>query len=389
VTNLTERVVQLFGADQLTESQMEIDIVPIISKYVQLTKTGPGYYGVCPFCGAGERWDFTVSVRYQKFSCKRCGLSGGIFKFLLCIKTTSIEDALNEVREIFGIPLQSHFLDSQWTKILKGTDFQQVLNLYATNKAPIFGGTDLREAKHFSKEEPISYTELATYIRCPLEYKMRYHDKLNAYVPTGTHVNVGRFLHLISSQFLTESLPNRTSSFIEMKFEKEINTSASAEYIGELRRFLEPTSMLLLRNFADACLSNMSPHFVTQFESFAIVGTVDALVETSEGTEIIEFKEYDYRDANNATNSLRYLQLLFYYFGLQERGKNITGGTYGFFDTGRIDHIIFSKAIVDETKTFLVNELHELVDCEDFRAIPNRLCISCGYKNECKSYKRR
>lgn len=363
---------------------MRVNIVNIVSKSVKLTKLGPAYTGICPFCGASGTTDFRVSVQYQKYTCDKCGASGGIFQFLLNFKNLSLEEALNEVKETFNIPLDGHLLDSRWNELLRGTDFQRMLNRYAKKSAPILGGSDLAEGEHANIEEPISYTALATFIRCPLEYRLRYRDKIKVYEPAGTHVNLGRFLHSVASQFLREPLENRNARFIEMEFKTETDTSTNAEYIDELRRFKEPTTMLLLENFADSYLSDKNPHFRTQFGSHILTGTADCLIESGNGTQLFEFKEYDYRDFEDASEVLHYLQLLFYYFGLQEEGADISGGAYCFFNNARMDHVTFSKEMIDRARIFLEQKLQELADCKVFTPKSSKLCTSCGYKHKCE-----
>lgn len=364
---------------------MGISIADIISKYVELTKLGPGYTGACPFCGASGRTDFKVSVQHQKYTCEKCGASGGVFQFLLNFKDISLEEALNELKGSLDIHLDANLLDSRWNEILKGTDFQNMLNQYTKKGASVFDDSDLIEGKGILKKgEAISYTALATFIRCPLEYKLRYRDKIKAYEPAGTRVNLGRFLHSVASQFLKLPFKDRISQSIELQFQKEIDTSTNAEYIDELRRFREPTSMLLLANFADKAISDRNPHFRTPFGLHTIVGTADCLVESSNGIQVVEFKEYDYREFEDDLKILHYLQLFFYYFGLRKGEIDIPEGLYGFFNSGDVDGIIFSEEIVDEARTFIEAKLHELADCRNFAPRMNRLCISCGYRDKCK-----
>ena len=361
---------------------MRVNIVNIVSKSVKLTKLGPAYTGICPFCGASGTTDFRVSVQYQKYTCDKCGASGGIFQFLLNFKNLSLEEALNEVKETFNIPLDGHLLDSRWNEFLKGTDFQQMLNLHAQKSASLLN--ELAEKQHPAKEEPISFTALATFIRCPLEYKLRYRDKIKAYEPAGTHVNLGRFLHSVASQFLKLPFKDRNSKFIELQFQSEIDANTNKEYIDELGQFREPTTMLLLENFADKRLSDRNPHFKTRFGLYTIVGTTDCLIDSSDGIKIIEFKEYDYRDFEDDSEILHYLQLLFYYFGLRQDMADITGGRYYFFNNGNMDNIAFTTERIDQAKIFIQQGLQELDKCTVFKPKLNRLCISCGYNDKCE-----
>ena len=93
---------------------MQINIVDIVSKYVKLKKFGLGYTGICPFCGANGITDFFVSFQHQKYTCKKCSATGGIFQFLLSWKGVSLEEALREIRETFHISFDANFLDSRW-----------------------------------------------------------------------------------------------------------------------------------------------------------------------------------------------------------------------------------------------------------------------------------
>ncbi|MEE9174781.1 MAG: CHC2 zinc finger domain-containing protein [Thermodesulfobacteriota bacterium] len=103
--------------------QNKLNILDIILKYVKLKRQWPGYTAICPFCGASETSDFIVFVSVQKYSCRKCGATGGIFQFLRTLKGSSIESALSEVRETFNIPFDAYFLDSRWSQYLKGTDY--------------------------------------------------------------------------------------------------------------------------------------------------------------------------------------------------------------------------------------------------------------------------
>lgn len=367
-------------------ARVNINIVDVISRHVRLTKLGPGYTGPCPFCEASGRIDFKVSVQHQKYTCEKCGASGGVFQFLLDFKNISLEEALNELKESLDIHLDANILDSRWNEILKGTDFQQMLNLHTQKSASLLN--DVAEKQHPAKEEPISYTALATFMRCPLEYKLRYRDKIKKYEPAGTRVNLGRFLHSVAYGFLREPIEKRSPQYIHLQFKTEIERSINAEYAEELKRFEEPTSILLLGNFADKHLADKDPHFRTIFGSYTLTGTADCLIKSTNGIEIIEFKEYDYRDFEDSSEILYYLQLLFYYFGLQEDDLNIFGGAYCFFNNGSVEPIDFSDKMINNAKTYIEQKLEELANCRAFMPKRNRLCISCGYKDKCELHRK-
>jgi hypothetical protein len=362
---------------------MKINILDIISKYVKLERVGPGYTGRCPFCGADGVTGFIVSIQNQNYRCRKCGATGGIFQFLLSLKGISLEEALSEVRETFNIPFDSYVLDSRWNEYLQSTDYQKVMT-GGREEVQIIPSVGEPGKKVAAEREAVSYTELATFIRCPLEYKLRYRDRAKIYEPVGTSVNVGRFLHSVATQFLKEPIDQRNKEFIESKFREEMAERRTLEYIDELRRYQDPTIMLLLEYFVDKPLSKKSPHFRTIFGPFAIVGTADCLVNSNDGIQIIEFKEYDYREFEEDIDVIHYLQLLFYFFGLGGRGADISGGAYCFFRSGYGDEVVFSDEMIDKGKEFIQAKLQEITECQNFAPKLNALCVSCGYKDKCK-----
>lgn len=366
---------------------MRVNIVDVVSKYVELSKRGPGYIGMCPFCGASGHLNFIVSERYQKYSCKKCGVSGGIFQFLMDFKNVTIEEALDEVKETFNISISAHFLDSRWRELLQESDFQQVLNMYKAKHSSLFGEGVLIEEKRPRQEETISYTKLATFIRCQLEYKLRFLKKAKGAEPTGIRVNLGRFLHLVAYNFLKLPAEKRRAEYVHQQFKFEIDRNVGTEYSEELKRFEEPTSILLLQNFAEKTLADKNPHFMTRFSGYNLIGSADCLIQSINGIEIIEFKENDYRDFDESSEILNYLQLLFYYFGLRGEESNISGGAYCFFNNGSVDHVNFSKKLITEASIYIKQKLDELSSCKIFTPKPNRLCISCGYRDKCEQYR--
>src|SRR3972149_4578454 len=196
---------------------MKLNIVDIVAKYVKLKRVGPGYTGICPFCGANGTTDFIVSIQLQKYTCYKCGATGGIFQFLRSLKGISIEQALTDVRETFKISFDANFLDSQWNQYLQGTDYQKVLAEESKKVGTFLEVVESSEGAA-TESKHVTYTELATFIRCPFEYKLRYRDETIKYEPVGTRVNIGRFLHSIAAQFLKLPAHQRKQGFIELKF---------------------------------------------------------------------------------------------------------------------------------------------------------------------------
>ncbi|CAM3797473.1 DNA primase [Alkalicoccus chagannorensis] len=74
----------------------ELDIVDIISDYVQLRRQGRNFSGLCPFHGE-KTPSFSVSQEKQLYYCFGCGAGGDVFKFLMEHDGLSFAEAVVEL----------------------------------------------------------------------------------------------------------------------------------------------------------------------------------------------------------------------------------------------------------------------------------------------------
>ncbi|MEO2074489.1 MAG: DNA primase [Bacillus sp. (in: firmicutes)] len=84
-------------ADRIAEEKIDqirqaVDIVEVISDYVQLKKQGRNYFGLCPFHGESTP-SFSVSSDKQIFHCFGCGAGGNVFSFLMELEGLSFQEA--------------------------------------------------------------------------------------------------------------------------------------------------------------------------------------------------------------------------------------------------------------------------------------------------------
>jgi len=70
-----------------------IDIVEVVSEYVQLKKTGKNYQGLCPF-HQEKTPSFTVNPNNQFYYCFGCGKGGDIFNFIMEIENITFYESL-------------------------------------------------------------------------------------------------------------------------------------------------------------------------------------------------------------------------------------------------------------------------------------------------------
>ncbi len=89
--------------DRVIEST---DMVELVSPFVQLTKQGKNYKGLCPFHNE-DTPSFIVSQEKHLAHCFGCGQGGSPITFLMQIKQISFHEALQELAEKAGIQLSN------------------------------------------------------------------------------------------------------------------------------------------------------------------------------------------------------------------------------------------------------------------------------------------
>ncbi len=82
-----------FSDDFLSELVARSDITDIVSEYVQLTRKGSNFFGLCPF-HSEKTASFSVSPDKQIYHCFGCGKGGGVVNFIMEIEGLSFPDAV-------------------------------------------------------------------------------------------------------------------------------------------------------------------------------------------------------------------------------------------------------------------------------------------------------
>ncbi|MGZ6539734.1 MAG: DNA primase, partial [Bacteroidia bacterium] len=94
--------------EKINQIRQAVDIVEIISDYVQLKKQGRNYFGLCPFHGENTP-SFSVSPDKQIFHCFGCGAGGNAFSFLMELEGISFQEAAIKLATRANIDLQLNF----------------------------------------------------------------------------------------------------------------------------------------------------------------------------------------------------------------------------------------------------------------------------------------
>ncbi|MFN2644570.1 MAG: DNA primase [Burkholderiales bacterium] len=79
-----------------------VDIVDVVSRYVQLKKGGANYLGLCPFHNE-KTPSFTVSPAKQFYHCFGCGAHGNAIGFLMAYSTLGYVDAVKDLAASVGL----------------------------------------------------------------------------------------------------------------------------------------------------------------------------------------------------------------------------------------------------------------------------------------------
>jgi DNA primase len=97
---MAERIAE----EKINQIRESVDIVEVISEYVQLKKQGRNYFGLCPFHGENSP-SFSVSPDKQIFHCFGCGAGGNVFSFLMDLEGYSFLESAVKLAERADIEL--------------------------------------------------------------------------------------------------------------------------------------------------------------------------------------------------------------------------------------------------------------------------------------------
>lgn len=92
-------------SDVISDIKSRIDIVDVVSQYVQLKKTGHNYKGLCPF-HSEKTPSFVVSADKQIAHCFGCNKGGDIFSFLEEVEGVTFAEALEILADRAGIKME-------------------------------------------------------------------------------------------------------------------------------------------------------------------------------------------------------------------------------------------------------------------------------------------
>ena len=95
---------EMAKSDVAEEIKDRVNILDIVSEYVNLKRSGRNYLGLCPF-HTEKTPSFTVSEEKQIFHCFGCGAGGDVFSFVMRQENLSFPEALSLLAQRLGIRL--------------------------------------------------------------------------------------------------------------------------------------------------------------------------------------------------------------------------------------------------------------------------------------------
>ena len=104
------------------------DIVDLIGEYVQLTKRGKNWFGLCPFHGESTP-SFSVSEDKQLFHCFGCGASGNAITFVMDMENSPFTEAVVKLAERTGIEIDA--VVSEGFGVKPNNEFKSMIEAHA------------------------------------------------------------------------------------------------------------------------------------------------------------------------------------------------------------------------------------------------------------------
>ena len=109
------RRLMFYSEEIVDEVRERNDIVDLISRYVNLTRRGSNYVGLCPFHGE-KTPSFSVNQSKQIFHCFGCGVGGNSISFVMKYENLTFTEAIKHLADRVGMTLPEADADPEAKK---------------------------------------------------------------------------------------------------------------------------------------------------------------------------------------------------------------------------------------------------------------------------------
>jgi DNA primase len=124
--------VQRIPEETIEHIRTSNDVVDVISEYVQLTKRGRNWFGLCPF-HSEQSPSFSVSQDKQIFHCFGCGAGGNAITFVMDIDNLSFQEAVSKLGSRVGVDIDIEPQTGETTMISKEDTRMKEAHTFAMN----------------------------------------------------------------------------------------------------------------------------------------------------------------------------------------------------------------------------------------------------------------
>jgi DNA primase len=124
--------VQRIPEETIEHIRTSNDVVDVISEYVQLTKRGRNWFGLCPF-HSEQSPSFSVSQDKQIFHCFGCGAGGNAITFVMDIDNLSFQEAVSKLGSRVGVDIDIEPQTGETTMISKEETRMKEAHTFAMN----------------------------------------------------------------------------------------------------------------------------------------------------------------------------------------------------------------------------------------------------------------
>lgn len=114
--------------ETINEIRNSASITEVIGHYIPLVKKGKGFTALCPFHDDHDP-SLSISEDKQIYKCFVCGNGGNVFNFVKNFKKVSFPEAVKEVADIIGKPIDIDIYKAP-KKIDKNQKYYDLLNKY-------------------------------------------------------------------------------------------------------------------------------------------------------------------------------------------------------------------------------------------------------------------
>ncbi len=269
--------------DEVNELKTSVNIADLISQYVDLSRNGKNYLGLCPF-HSEKTPSFNVNAEKGFYHCFGCGKSGDAIEFLKEYKQIGFVDAVKELADFAGI--QIDFGEKSEDKQNPNAPLYEVNNQAARLYNTLLMSTTLGEqARHYLEERGIDADTIKYFnIGLAPEEEDFIYQNLSSKFEEDVLVNSGLFHY--SNRKVFDAFTNRIMFPITNEYGQTIgfsgrkwqeNDSAKAKYINT------SVTAIFDKSFELWNLDRAKPSITKQREVYLMEGFMDVIAAYKAG----------------------------------------------------------------------------------------------------------